>query len=275
MPRAMDRPRPEPELGERWRRIGSNGAWAMSGCIPGPLSATLTVTVSGPSALAGDHHPGAGRVVADRVGQQVHEHLLQTVVVGPDRRQVGRAPHADQQRPRRRQARDRGVEDQRDVTPIPLQLQDAGLDRGKAQQVVHEPAEPGRLGRDPGQEPLLGFVVPGHIGLQQAGGVSPDRGERGAQLVTQPGQEAALQLPGPAQGGGLLVGEPGLLPLQRQPQRVGRVFQQGRGIRRRRARPATGRPARPARRERERPPRAASRGRCGWRCTATSSGPAG
>ena len=49
--------------------------------------------------------------------------------------------------------------------------------------------------------------------------------------MAQPGQEAALQLLRPAQRRGLLVGQPGLLALQRQPQRVGGVLQQRGGVR--------------------------------------------
>ncbi len=127
----------------------------------------------------------------------------------------------------------------------------------KTQQVVHEPAEPGRLGRDAGQEPLLGFLVPGHVGLQQAGGVAPDRGERGAELVTEPGQEAALQFAGAAQRSGLLVGEPGFFPLQRQPAASGPRPPAGPRSPRAAARHASGRPARPGRPVRGRPPTAA------------------
>ena len=53
MPRAMDSPRPEPELAaRRRRRIGSNGACATSGGSPGPSSATMTSTAPGPSGAA-------------------------------------------------------------------------------------------------------------------------------------------------------------------------------------------------------------------------------
>ena len=43
------------------------------------------------------------------------------------------------------------------------------------------------------------------VGLQQAVGVPVDGGERGAQLVAEPGQEVALQLLGAAERGGLAV----------------------------------------------------------------------
>ena len=44
--------------------------------------------------------------------------------------------------------------------------------------------------------------------------------------MAQPGQEAALQFLGPAQGHGLLMGEPCLLAFEGQPERMGRVLEQ-------------------------------------------------
>ena len=54
---------------------------------------------------------------------------------------------------------------------------------------------------DAGQEALLGVAVPSHVGLHEARRVAADGGERGAQLMAEPGQEAALKLLGTAQGG--------------------------------------------------------------------------
>ena len=145
--------------------------------------------------LGGHLHPGARRVVAERVVEQVHEDLLHPVVVGPHHRQAGVAVQRDLLGVLRRQAGDGRLDHQPDVAPVPLQPHDARLDRGEVQQVIDQPAEAGRLGRDPVQEALLGVAVPGHVRLHQAGRVAADGRQRGAQLMAEPGQEAALQLP--------------------------------------------------------------------------------
>ena len=88
-----------------------------------------------------------------------------------------------------------------------LQPHDARLDGGEVEQVVDQAAEARRLGGDPVEEPVLRVGVPGHVRLQEAGGVAADGGERGAQLVAQPGQEAPLQFLRPAQRGRFLVRE--------------------------------------------------------------------
>ena len=176
--------------------------------------------------LGGDDHPGLRRVVGEGVADQVHEDLLEPVVVGPDRGQAGRRLDLDQRRGLGRQHRDGGVEHQRDVAPVALQPEHARLDRGEVEQVVDEAAEPGRLGRDAGQEPLLGGGVPGHVLLQQGGRVAGDRGQRGPQLVAEPAQERLLQLARVPQRHRLLVRDQRPLPLERHPQRVGRVLEQ-------------------------------------------------
>ena len=135
MPRAMDSPRPDPELA-----VGAAAASART--APAPRRAAgpdrrrppCTSTVPGPSGAALIRDPGAGRVVAGRVAEQVDEDLLQPVVVGPDRRQPVGAVHLDQRAARAAggQAGDGRVEHQRDAAPVALQLQDAGLDGGEA-----------------------------------------------------------------------------------------------------------------------------------------------
>ncbi len=87
IPWAIDSPRPAPALAECPRRFGSNGAVARSGGSPEPSSLT-PITTSPPRPGSGrDADPGPGRVVPDRVVEQVDEHLFQPVMVGPDGRQ--------------------------------------------------------------------------------------------------------------------------------------------------------------------------------------------
>ena len=75
--------------------------------------------------------------------------------------------------------------------------------------------------------------VPGHVLLQQAGRVPGDRGQRGPQLVAEPAQERLLELARVPQRHRLLLRDQRLLPLERHPQRVGRVLEQvGRVVRR-------------------------------------------
>ncbi len=87
--------------------------------------------------------------------------------------------------------------------------------------------EPRRLGGDAVQEPLLGIPVPGHVGLHQARRVAADRGQRRAQLVAEPRQEAPLKLARAAQRGGLLMSQRRLLALEREAQRMGGILDQG------------------------------------------------
>src|SRR5450755_852424 len=167
---------------------------------------------------SGHQYPGPRRIVTERVADQVDDHLFQPVMISPNYRKPGIAPDRDSGGTGRRQAGDRGLKDQRYVTPVGLQPHQARFDRGEVEQVVDEAAEAGRLGRDAVEETVLGAAVPGHVGLHEAGSVAPDRGQRGPQLMAQPGQEVPLQLTRTAQRGGLLMREAGLLPVQREPQ---------------------------------------------------------
>ena len=148
-------------------------------------------------------------VVAERVGEQVHEHLLEAIVVGPDRRQLGVAGdrHARRTRAAGRQST-AASSTSREIAPVGLESHHPGLDRREVQQVVDEPAEPRGLGGDPLEEALLGLAVPGHVGRHQARGIAADRRQRRAQLVAQPRQEPSLELPRAPQRGRLLVGDP-------------------------------------------------------------------
>ncbi len=193
IPRVIDKPRPAPPVLLLRSRLGSNGATAMSDGKPTPSSADGDRY---PSALSGLREHGdrrARRVVPDRVRQQVDEHLLEPVMVGPDHRQVRCAVDAHHAPAVWRQACRRRLEHQLDVAPVRLQPQDAKLDRGEVEQVVNKAAKPCRLGCDPGQEALLRLGVPGDVGLQQARGVTADRCQWRTQLVAEPGQEVALQ----------------------------------------------------------------------------------
>ena len=194
IPCAIDSPSPAPALAECPRRFGSNGAAARSGGSPRPSSRHADHDLAIPAGPAVDAHPRPGRVVAERVVEQVHEHLLEAVVVGPDGGSAGWQVTSTIDARRLGQAGDRRLEHQRDLAPVVLQPQDRGLDRGEVEQVVDESAQPRRLGCDPAQEPVLGVAVPGHIGLQQAGRVTADRGQRRAQFVAQARQEAPLEL---------------------------------------------------------------------------------
>src|SRR5215469_5950973 len=102
-----------------------------------------------------DAHPGAGRIVADRVVQQVDEDLLQAVMVGPHDRQRRITGHLDHGGAGRGQACDGRVKHQANMTPVPLQAEDPRLDGGEVEEVSHEAPQPRGLRRDPVQEPLL------------------------------------------------------------------------------------------------------------------------
>ena len=215
---------------------------------PGAVVADADHDLAAPAGLRRDADPGSGRVVPDRVVEHVDEHLFQPVMVSPDGGQCAMAGDLDHRRARLGQAGDGRLQHQRDVAPVMVQPQDPRLDGGEVEQVADEPAQPRRLGGDPAQEPVLRGGVPRHVGLQQAGRVTADGGERGAQFVAQPGQEAPLELLRPAQRGRLLVGQGRRLPLQGQPQRVGGVLHQRHRVRGGQAGPAGHQDRRPARR---------------------------
>ena len=86
-------PGPGPHRGRRSRPARGAGRPARPAAtgMPAPSSATRTVTVWPRRRAADDTStPVAPDGVADGVLEEVDEHLLQPVVVGPDRRQVGR-----------------------------------------------------------------------------------------------------------------------------------------------------------------------------------------
>jgi len=80
--------------------------------------------------------------VADRIVHEVEEDLLESVVVGPDHRNVLVHTHGHRGTCGRIQTVSRRLQQQAEVTPVPLQPQDPGLDRGVVEQVLHQPAQP-------------------------------------------------------------------------------------------------------------------------------------
>src|SRR6202034_724325 len=141
-----------------------------------------------------DSYMGALGVIAQCVLEQVDEHLLEAVMVGPDDGQVGLALDVNEVLTCRRDARHGRVDHRRELAPVRLQTHRRGLDRGEVEQVVDEPVEPRRLSTDPTQEAPLRIAVPGDVGGHQARGVAADRRQRSSQLVAEAREEAALEL---------------------------------------------------------------------------------
>ena len=209
IPWAIDSPRPAPALAECPRRLSARTA-PRPGPVgsPEPLSLTPITTSPPRPGSAVTLHPGPGRVVPDRVVKHVDEHLLQPVMVGPDGRQRWVAGDLDHRRARLAAGR-------RWPPPAPARCHTS---HGCSRRMPDSMAE--KSSRSPTSRPSradsaeirprnrsLRGGVPRHVGLQQAGRVAADGGERGAQFVAQPGQEAPLQLLRPAQRGRLLVGQ--------------------------------------------------------------------
>ena len=161
-------------------------------------------------------HLGALWVVPQRIVHQVEQHLLHAVVVRPDRREPGTVLKHDSLPVERWKAGHGGVDHNAKVAPVAMEPEDPRLDGREVQEVFDQTAEPGRLSGDAGEELLLGTDVPRHVGLQQARSVAPDSRQGCPKLVAQAGQEALLHLLRPAQGGGFLVGNGHLFPLEGQ-----------------------------------------------------------
>ena len=113
MPLAIDSPRPAPATSAVPRTRGSKIRLGDDGGMPGPWSRHLDLDGARRSARGAGvtSMPSRGRPVGDGVLEQVDEHLLQAVVVGPHRLEVGVGADADRRRRRPRSARG-GLDDQ-------------------------------------------------------------------------------------------------------------------------------------------------------------------
>ena len=182
----------------------------------------------------GDHHLRPRRVVAERVAEQVDEHLLKPVVVGPDGGQPGRARHLHlRSAASGGRHGDRRVEHQRDVAPVDCSAAGCpdSIAEKSSRSLTRRPSRADSAAmRD--RKRCCESVVPGDVLLQQAGRVPGDRGERGAQLVAEPAQERPLQFAATAAAPSPPAARQRPLALQREPQRVRRVLEQvGRVVR--------------------------------------------
>ena len=83
--RTIERPRPAPRWSEpsEWVSNQSNTRSCISGGMPGPLSVTVNTTAS-LAPLGRKRHGLAGRREADRVGEQIEQHLAHAPLVGDE-----------------------------------------------------------------------------------------------------------------------------------------------------------------------------------------------
>ena len=191
-PRTTARPSPIPPAvpgpptrpSSRWN--ASNIAPFSSSGTPQPWS-TISSRTQLPSCPARSSGSRPRRRVGQRVGEQVGQHPLQQSRVGPDQRQaVGDAelhPAAAVQAAQR----DRG--DLVDRGRPQERLQRPDRQAAHVQQVADQGVEPVRGPLDRGQQRRLVGLGPGDIGLAQRADARLDRGQRGAQVVADRGQQ--------------------------------------------------------------------------------------
>ena len=168
--------------------------------------------------------PGGG--VPQRVGEQVGQDPLEQAGVGQHQREAVRHRHLQPQRVVEPARRDRRHLVDRDGAQE--RLQRPGVQAAHVEQVADERVEPVRVLLDGGQQVGLVGFGPLHVGLPQAADRGLDRGQRGAQVVADRGEQRG---PHPvAFGQRLGLGRLGTqpLPVQRGRRLGGVPGQQGR-----------------------------------------------
>ena len=193
--RAIGSPSPVPWLSREMN--GTKMRSRSSGWMPGPVSRTSIWTTPFGRRGAERDDAAVGRP-AERVREQVRDHLQHAVAVGDDRRRVGILVEleVDLAAPRLlAEARVGALDEHADVDLLRVHREPVRVELRQVEHVADEPLEPDRLaGDDVERGPLELGVVEQPVADRVD--VALDRGQRRAELVRDRHQELPLALLG-------------------------------------------------------------------------------